>query len=207
MTNKEGCSDWNAWHDSQPGGEPTLHVTGKCHFQDSGHSVELKPSVPQGINPTIYMLDKIVFKPSRVSHHPEDVNVNYTETTRTRYAEVHILPDDVHVPVKEVSVAARSEVASESAQSGLPIILTGIVSQLQFDYCMDGATHVLQTIAGPARLKAAKPEILAFLTRVAGTRLRVTIGGFPVTGPECSHVEVYYAAPSQETADKLQLAR
>jgi len=205
MAAKEGCSDWKAWHDSEPGSEPTLHVTGKCHFQDAGYSVELRPHVPQGINPTIYIMDKIVHKPDHVSHHPSDVGVDYKERTKARYVGIHILPDDVHVPVKEVSAEAEVDKISDSAQSSDPVLLTGIVSKLGIDYCMDGATHALQTLAGPARLKAESSEVLTFLNRVSGTRLRVTVVGYPVWGPECAHVAVYYAAPSQEVAEKLHV--
>ena len=127
MTAKEGCSNWKAWHDSEPGGEPTLHVIGECHFEDSGYSVELKPQEPQGINPTIYILQKVVHKPSHVSHHQQNIPVRYQEKTRAKYVEVHILPDDVHIPVKEVWVGAGTEMVTGSAQVQVPVFLSGIV--------------------------------------------------------------------------------
>jgi hypothetical protein len=102
MTSQSSCTDWKAWHDNQPPGPATLHVIGKCAFPDSGYTVELKPHEPQGINPGIYLLDKIVNVPTHVSHHPSTLDVKYSEKTTVKYSEVHILPDDVHVPVKEV---------------------------------------------------------------------------------------------------------
>jgi len=102
MTNKDNCKDWEAWHDRQPPQPATLHVSGKCSFADSGYTVELKPHVPQGINPAIYILDKIVNVPAHVSHRPSTVEVEYSEKTTAKYTQVQILPDDVRVPVREV---------------------------------------------------------------------------------------------------------
>jgi hypothetical protein len=97
------CTDWKAWHDNQPPGPARLYVTGKCTFPTNGYKVELKPHVPQGINPAIYILDKVVNKPSGPA---EDVittvEVRYEEKTSKHYTEVNILPNDVHVDVKEV---------------------------------------------------------------------------------------------------------
>ncbi len=103
MSNGGKCFDWKALHDNQPPGPATLRVTGKCTFPTSGYSVELKPRTPQGINPEIYMMDKIVHKPTGpVSQVETTVAVRYSEKTNTHYREVHILPDDIHVPVEEV---------------------------------------------------------------------------------------------------------
>jgi hypothetical protein len=104
MTADQGkCSEWKAWHDTQPPGPKTLYVTGKCTFPDGGYSVELKPHQPQGINPKIYLMDRIVREPTgKVDHIVTTLDVNYTEKTDATYSEVHILPD-THVPVKEVS--------------------------------------------------------------------------------------------------------
>ena len=100
---KGECSDWAAWHDHMPPGPPTLHVTGKCTFPTEGYSVELRPADPQGINPKIYILERIVHEPTGpVADVITDVPVHYQEQTDTEYDEVHIQPDDVHVEVKEV---------------------------------------------------------------------------------------------------------
>ena len=98
------CTDWEAWHDRMPGGPATLHVTGKCEFPTDGYSVELRPVEPQGINPAVYMLERIVHEPTGPV--PEVItteDVHYTEHTESRYTHVHILPDNVTVEVKEVS--------------------------------------------------------------------------------------------------------
>jgi hypothetical protein len=98
------CKDWKAWHDRQPIGPATLHVTGKCTFPTSGYSVELKPAKPQGINPKIYLLQKIVHAPTGPTNDVKTpVSVDYKEKTEAHYDEVSILPDGVKVPVKEVS--------------------------------------------------------------------------------------------------------
>jgi hypothetical protein len=103
-TKSEGrCGDWKAWHDNQPPGPKTLYVTGKCTFNTGGYSVQLKPHEPQGINPAIYLMDKIVKEPTgNVNQQITTVDVRYSEKTDRVYSEVNILPDDAHVPVKEV---------------------------------------------------------------------------------------------------------
>ena len=105
MGNQSGkCSDWKAWHDREPGGPATLHVTGRCEFPTSGHKVALKPSTPQGINPKIYILEKIVTPPTGAANDVvTHVEVHYTEQTNAHYDEVFIRTDNVTVPVKEVS--------------------------------------------------------------------------------------------------------
>jgi hypothetical protein len=97
------CGDWKAWHDVQPPGPKTLHVTGKCTFPTGGYTVQLRPHEPQGINPGIYLLDKIVNSPTGMANQVvTTVDVHYSEKTDAIYTEVQIIPDNVHVPVKEI---------------------------------------------------------------------------------------------------------
>ena len=101
---KEKCSDWKAWHNRIPGQPATLHVVGQCTFPTDGFTVQLKPIVPQGINPKIYLLERIVHEPQGPV--PLVVTVEafeYREQTDAQYDEVHILPDGVSFPVEEVS--------------------------------------------------------------------------------------------------------
>lgn len=97
------CSGWKAWHDRMPGSPATLHVTGECVFPDAGYKVRLVPRVPQGINPSIYIIDRVVEAPTgNVAHVVTTVNVHYTEETQARYESVDIQPDGVSIPVKQV---------------------------------------------------------------------------------------------------------
>jgi hypothetical protein len=101
---KEKCSNWKAWHNRMPGQPATLHVVGQCTFPTDGFTVQLKPVVPQGINPKIYQLERLVRKPQDPV--PPVVTVEafeYREQTDVQYAEVHILPDGVSIPVEEAS--------------------------------------------------------------------------------------------------------
>ena len=98
------CSGWQAWHDFEPGGTPTLHVTGTCVFPTSGYKVKLVQAVPQGINPAILLLRKVVTPPTGfVLQVLTPVAVKFTLKTNTRYTHVTILPDGVTVKVKQVS--------------------------------------------------------------------------------------------------------
>lgn len=97
------CSGWQAWHDLQPPGPATLHVTGECVFPTPGYEVKLVLHVPPGINPTIYILDRVVQPPTGiVSQIVTTEKVHYQEKTNTHYESVNIQPDDVTIPVKEV---------------------------------------------------------------------------------------------------------
>jgi hypothetical protein len=99
------CGDWAAWHDHMPPGPPRLFVTGKCTFPTAGYGVTLQPSQPQGINPNILLLDKIITPPDpgcSVAQVETTVDVRYEEQTSREYTHVTLLPDDQTVPVQEV---------------------------------------------------------------------------------------------------------
>lgn len=85
------CRDWQAIHDLMPGHPAKLTVTGTCTFPTPGYKVELRPSVPQGINPLDLLLDKIVTPPTGiVPQVVTDVEVRYEEITDVMYETVTI---------------------------------------------------------------------------------------------------------------------
>jgi hypothetical protein len=62
----------------------------------------LKPAKPQGTDPKICILEKIVHPPTGpASDVVTHVEIRYTENPH--YDEVLIIPDRITVPVKEVS--------------------------------------------------------------------------------------------------------
>jgi len=86
-----------------PGSPATLHVTGACAFPTASYSVELRPANPQGINPEVYLLDRIETPPSGPAAQVITVvPVHYQEVTDTRYTQVQINPEGDMVDVKEV---------------------------------------------------------------------------------------------------------
>ncbi len=105
MNEKKGnCSDWSAIHDFMPPGPARLTVNGKCTFPTPGYKVTLKKKVPQGINPSILLLEKIVIPPS--GPQPDVVTTisvtPYVEITDQRYKQVEI-SDGTKIDVKDVS--------------------------------------------------------------------------------------------------------
>jgi hypothetical protein len=100
---QSNCSDWHAWHTRTP--KPTLHVAGKCRFPTAGFKVELRRQEPQGINPRILLLEKIVRAPSGPVGQVVTVErVKYSEpATSTQFTHVTILPDGVTIPVEDAS--------------------------------------------------------------------------------------------------------
>jgi hypothetical protein len=101
---KGNCSEWSAIHDFMPPGPARLTVNGKCTFPTPGYKVLLKKKVPQGINPSILLLEKIVTRPS--GPEPDKVTTvsvtPYEEITDHRYKEVE-LSDGTKIKVKDVS--------------------------------------------------------------------------------------------------------
>jgi hypothetical protein len=100
------CGKWQAWLDLMPGpgATPTLHVTGECTTPTTGYKITLVPAVPQGINPKILLLKKVVKKPSGiVLPVVTKVPVHYIKKKSPRYTAVTILPDGVTVKVKIVT--------------------------------------------------------------------------------------------------------
>src|SRR5713101_6805147 len=101
---KKYCSKWTAWRDSQPTSKPKLHVRGTCVFPTTGFSAKLQAAVPQGINPQIYILDLVIHIPlDNPKKHVVTTPVDYLEQTDKEYKEIQIMPDQVTVPVREVS--------------------------------------------------------------------------------------------------------
>lgn len=97
------CTGWKAWQDFMPPGPSTLHVTGTCRFPTHGYKVTLKEAVPQGINPSILLLLKIVTPPTGpVIQIPQDVEVHFRKKTKTRYTAVTILPEGKTIKVQPV---------------------------------------------------------------------------------------------------------
>ena len=98
------CSNWQAWHTIRSG-TSTLHVSGRCQFPTAGFKVELIRKEPQGINPRILILEKVVTAPSGpVSEVVTVEKVTYSEeAASTQFSHVTVLPDGITVPVKDAS--------------------------------------------------------------------------------------------------------
>ncbi|MBW4507939.1 MAG: hypothetical protein KME64_15705 [Scytonematopsis contorta HA4267-MV1] len=103
MTTKKSQCDWNAWYDTMPGSNPTLHVTGKCTFPSDGYSVKLEQVEVGTEPPGILQLRYIVEPPKGIV--PQVITVEearYNEDTNVVYKEVQILPDNIKIPVEQV---------------------------------------------------------------------------------------------------------
>lgn len=100
----ETCGDWHAWHNRMPGGPPVLHVVGSCTFPTAGYEVELQQPGSDGINPVIRLLEKVVRAPTGPAAQVETtIEIHYREQTSAFYAHVQIMPDNVLIPVQQVS--------------------------------------------------------------------------------------------------------
>ncbi len=57
MANAPRTRNWKALEDRQPPGPLTLYVTGEVETSNSNQIAQLREAVPQGINPTILILN------------------------------------------------------------------------------------------------------------------------------------------------------
>lgn len=98
------CRNWKAWHDHQPPGPWTLHVTGECEMPTPGYELRLEPAEPQGINPKDLILILVVTEPTGIQqevltwtpvHWEQDTDVEY-ETVSIRDVATGIPVEDVH---------------------------------------------------------------------------------------------------------------
>ena len=87
------CGAWYAWINKMPAAPHLLYVIGTCVFPTSGYRVELRRAVPQGINPKILILEKIVTPPSGVVLEViTTVHVRFEEFPPVEYDHVEIRP-------------------------------------------------------------------------------------------------------------------
>ena len=90
------CGEWSATLHSNK-----LEVHGQCTFPTPGFKVHLKKKEPQGINPGILLLEKVVAPPTGIEpQHVVTVSVSFEEHTNAHYHEVEILPDGTKIKVK-----------------------------------------------------------------------------------------------------------
>lgn len=59
MNTEFPLKNWKAWPESAP----TLHVAREVTVPTSGYTANLEPAVPQGINPSIYLLNLVIHPP------------------------------------------------------------------------------------------------------------------------------------------------
>jgi hypothetical protein len=110
------CDAWAATLYSEPDGPDRLKVTGECTFPTPGYKVRLEKKEPQGINPAVLILEKIVTGPKGIEpQHVVTVPVSFEEQTAVRYDEVQILPDGARIEVKEAKMLGLGVGRSSSA--------------------------------------------------------------------------------------------
>jgi hypothetical protein len=86
-----------------PGSSPTITVTGTCQFPTEGYSVTLEPAI--GTNPPgLLQLEYKIHPPKDpVPQVLTKVEARYSQDTNTVYQEVQILPENIKIPVEQVS--------------------------------------------------------------------------------------------------------
>jgi hypothetical protein len=94
------CGDWYAILDKMPPAPDRLIVTGTCTFPTAGWKVELRPRVPQGINPEVLLLERIVTPPTGFAAQViTQVPVRYEQDATIDYTQVDIDGEVVDVQV------------------------------------------------------------------------------------------------------------
>ena len=83
--------NWNAWNDLMPPKPNHINVVGEVQVGNPGILAQLNPKVPQGINPTILMLDlHLVQQPGIWPQHVTFAQARYTKIENGKYGEVAI---------------------------------------------------------------------------------------------------------------------
>lgn len=96
--------NWVAWYNTMPGTPPTVHVIGQVTVPTAGYSVRLVRHVPPGFNPAILVLELVVVPPTGMAAQVvTTIRVHFQEQTATHYSHVTILPENVTIPVENVS--------------------------------------------------------------------------------------------------------
>ena len=86
---------------------------------------------------------------------------------------------------------ADAPAAPQSGHGQPATEIVGFISPMQgAGICMDGATHLVHSVQGDFRLKAANPQAAKDLEQVANGKDRVSLVGHRVTGPECVYFSV-----------------
>jgi hypothetical protein len=96
---------WSAWHNFQPGANPTIYVVGELTFASTGYRACLKKRDSQNEGVKTLVLDLLIEALNdSVSHTAttEVQEVRYEQQTNTRYHEVGIY-SQTRVPVQIVS--------------------------------------------------------------------------------------------------------
>jgi hypothetical protein len=97
------CKAWKAVHDFMPPLPARLNVSGECTMPTPGFTITLKPAEPQGINPSILILEKTVTPPTGIEpQHVVTQPATYHELTDVHYTHVMIMPDNFTMKVEEV---------------------------------------------------------------------------------------------------------
>jgi hypothetical protein len=104
------------------------------------------------------------------------------------------------------SLGAGKSVRARAGEIQIEISLTGIIEKTSdVSICMDGALYQIKHVivgkdgsshAVATRIISKQKQVNDFLQRVAGTRQRVTVTGYPTMGAECPYLNAYYAGPA-----------
>jgi len=104
------------------------------------------------------------------------------------------------------SFSAAKSVRAQTGEIQIEISLIGIIEKTSdVSICMDGALYQIKhVIVGKdssshsvaTRIISKQKEVNDFLHRVAGTRQRVVVTGYPAMGTECPYLDAYYAGPA-----------
>ena len=104
------------------------------------------------------------------------------------------------------SFSAGKSARAQAGEIQIEISLTGIIEKTpDVSICMDGALYQIKHVvvgkngssnSVATRIISKQKEVNDFLHRVAGTRQRVVVTGYPAMGAECPYLGAYYAGPA-----------
>ena len=73
----------------------------------------------------------------------------------------------------------------------IPICVSGSITKAGVSFCLDSATHIIDTPIGATRLVPVNNIVGAELDNYVDKKVKVTVCGFVISTAECFHIVVH----------------
>lgn len=226
---------WYAWNDLMPPRPNFINVIGEVLLAHPGVHAELLYRSPQGINPSILLLDLRLTELAAagedpttwktVRYHAVLGDVLYTQCVVFLDGAQYVVMDVDTVQLAGTTTPTRAMLRSAPGQPPLnafsgdspfpwfyasaayPICLSGGLSTIQFDICMDGVRFALSGFGGRrVRVRGVTEGIERRLEEFADKRVVITVCGHMEASVEhgCQYLAAERVEPAEVFANALR---
>ena len=85
----------------------------------------------------------------------------------------------------------------------IPICVSGSITKAGISFCLDQATHIIDTPIGATRLVPVNEFVKAKLDGYIDKKVIVTVCGLVIATVECFHIEVYSVEFPADFTEKM----